>query len=697
MLPAQRHPSRLLRFCERNATPRQQRLMAGTLGSPDRFIPARTATPNKDALLLRRPVKRRIDPRQRLSAVNGLPDPFGPSPSRSARMSDRYTTIRTPSAPQRPVSLSGTAVPDAVSPNRRAVSSGAIWTVGGTTVTEGIASVTNGRGGRVTSGTSAPHYTANFLRRQSPSEDEIQHGLRLAAAMEVQPGARMINHSSPHSTPSPTSPRRSSCSNIRRKRTVWNNNAWEKSSPSTPSKPPKKKTKDIPVIPFRVLDAPALRDDYYCSLLAYSPTAQCLAVGLGPHVYLWSEARGTTPTHIPDSLTAPFGAHVTSVSFSSVQGGKSILAIGRANGRITLWSPQDRDPRFDSEQPAPVSCVSFRPTTVERPSVREPSMTVTTEELLVGDEVGNVYYYSIEWPSPDDRDLFDWHGSMTLLARMSCHTQQICGITWSKDGDLFATGGNDNQLLLFETKKLFAKGRNDSTHQPSTVRVRNGSSQGSHNVAGQGGVLAITPGQHKHLFTLNAAVKAIAFASWQSSLLAAGGGSNDRCIHFFHALSGATLATIDCHAQVTSLVWSSKRKEIAATFGFAQPDHPYRVAVFSWPSCQRVVGIPWWSEERALYGVAYPGGPSGGPTAVHDRRRQQVDAEGRPWHGRRTRDEGCLVIATSNASIKFHEIWPEKIEKRGRDGLSSGRGLLGGSVILEDGVSFEMEMEGAIR
>jgi hypothetical protein len=29
------------------------------------------------------------------------------------------------------------------------------------------------------------------------------------------------------------------------------------------------------------------------------------------------------------------------------------------------------------------------------------------EELLVGDEMGSVYYYSVEWPTADQRDLFD--------------------------------------------------------------------------------------------------------------------------------------------------------------------------------------------------------------------------------------------------------------------------------------------------
>lgn len=558
-------------------------------------------------------------------------------------------------------------------------------------VTEGVASTTNGRGGRVTSGTSAPHYTADFLRRNSPSEDQITHGRRLALAMDIDQSARLLGHGS---SSSPLSPSNSSATSSPSPRT-WRDGVWERDSPTSPTKVPPKKAKDIPVIPFRVLDAPALRDDYYCSLLAYSSTVQCLAVGLGPHVYLWSESRGANNMNIPDSLTAPYGAHVTSLSFSSAEGGSAILAIGRADGRVTLWSPLDHDPRFDSEQPAPISCVTFRPTTVRRQSLREPSVTVTTEELLVGDEAGNVYYYALEWPSQTQRDLFDWHGSMTLLARMSCHSQQVCGIAWSPDGEFFASGGNDNQLLLFETKKLFSSRTRRPRNGEPSVHVRNGSSTSSNaTVIGQPEVRTILPGQQKHIFYLNAAVKAVAFAPWQPSLLAAGGGSNDRCIHFFHTLSGASLATIDCHAQVTSLVWSDRKKEIAATFGFAQPEHPYRVAVFAWPSCKMVVGIPWWSEERALYAISYPRGPTGGSDTRSRGQSSRVDAEGRPWYGRRTMEEGCLVVATSDASIKFHEVWAERSEGT-KIGAQSG--ALGRSQILEGDFSAEVERLSAIR
>lgn len=50
--------------------------------------------------------------------------------------------------------------------------------------------------------------------------------------------------------------------------------------------------RDIPERPFKVLNAPELKDDFYCSLLAYSPNCQTLAVGLGNLLYAWSEQGG---------------------------------------------------------------------------------------------------------------------------------------------------------------------------------------------------------------------------------------------------------------------------------------------------------------------------------------------------------------------------------------------------------------------
>lgn len=43
---------------------------------------------------------------------------------------------------------------------------------------------------------------------------------------------------------------------------------------------------------------------------------------------------------------------------------------------------------------------------------------------------------------------------MTLLARIKVHTQQICGLAWSLDGEHFATGGNDNLCCLFNAEQV---------------------------------------------------------------------------------------------------------------------------------------------------------------------------------------------------------------------------------------------------
>ena len=579
-------------------------------GCDERYV--RATPPTKESFLLAH------------TASDEPTDPFSPALNRSTRTAGRLAT-------------------------QRSVSQPTVWTVGGSAVTEGVASTSNGRGGRVTSGSNAPHYAAEFLHQRSQNDETRTHGRRLAHAMNINQSGRVVEYISPPSSPaSPSSSTPSSPTSV-----SWKDCTWTRPLDASPTKVKSTQPRKIPTIPYRVLDAPALRDDYYCSLLAYSFTLQCLAVGLGPHVYLWSEDRANAQHNIPDSLTAPGGSsHVTSVSFSSVGGASAILAIGRGDGRITLWSPQDPEPRFDSEQPAPISYVCFRPITQRRCSIRDDNTFVDTEELLVGDEVGNVYLYSVEWPDQDQRDLFDWHGSMTLLAKISCHTQQICGIAWSPDGKFFATGGNDNNLFLFETKKIL-RPHTPRSRTESPAVYKNGNSPATESLE-RDEFFTILPGRQKHTFSLNAACKAITFAPWQPSLIAAGGGSNDRCIHFFHALSGAKLATIDCYAQVTSLVFNPRKREIAATFGFAQPEHPYRVAVFAWPSCRMVVGIPWWGEERALYAIEYPG------------------------------LGGSLVIATSDASIKFHEVWSESSTDGGKGG-----GSVLGSPILDDELLLE--------
>ena len=172
---------------------RQRHLMAMSVHSPDRFIPSRAATPTKETLLMPKPGSRASASTVRTFSRGRLADPFSSRPRRTIGMAEEDATLRHPLPLQRPVGLAGSRAQDIQSPTPRAASTGTVWTVGGTVVTEGVASTTNGRGGRVTSGTSAPHYTADFLRKNAPTEDEVMHGRRLAVAMDINQQRRMVD------------------------------------------------------------------------------------------------------------------------------------------------------------------------------------------------------------------------------------------------------------------------------------------------------------------------------------------------------------------------------------------------------------------------------------------------------------------------------------------------------------------------
>jgi len=190
-----------------------------------------------------------------------------------------------------------------------------------------------------------------------------------------------------------------------------------------------------------------------------------------------------------------------------------------------------------------------------------------------------------------------------------------------------------------------------------------------------------------------------------------------------------------------------------ATFGYSQPEHEIRIAVFRWPSCECVVSIPWDRKQngeigRALWAIPYPGGPndalptrrqsdadgfaaweavrireaartgdnggmaqtttprnqrSDSPAAnvtrtrspiptrptlsswsrPRDHARRDLRGEGETWASR-TEDEGSLIIACCDQTVKFFEIWAGKSRGKGKGkGLGNRAGVLGGSRVLE--------------
>ena len=92
---------------------------------------------------------------------------------------------------------------------------------------------------------------------------------------------------------------------------------------------PRKASRKISKIPFKVLDAPELQDDFYLNLVDWS-AQNVLSVGLGSCVYLWSACTSQV-TKLCD-LTSDNDS-VTSVSWSE-RG--NFVAVGTGRGYVQV-------------------------------------------------------------------------------------------------------------------------------------------------------------------------------------------------------------------------------------------------------------------------------------------------------------------------------------------------------------------------
>jgi len=177
------------------------------------------------------------------------------------------------------------------------------------------------------------------------------------------------------------------------------------------------------------------------------------------------------------------------------------------------------------------------------------------------------------------------------IAELRGHAGEVCGLEWRHDGAQLASGGNDNLVNIWDARSTVPK---------------------------------FTKSNHR------AAVKAIAWCPWQTNLLATGGGSSDKFIHFWNGTTGARLNSIDSGSQVTSLKWSTAYKEIVSCHGF--PDN--HLSVWHYPSLVKQVDIPA-HESRVLHSTLSPDG--------------QV-----------------LATAASDENLKFWRVFEQSGEKKRR-------------------------------
>jgi len=175
---------------------------------------------------------------------------------------------------------------------------------------------------------------------------------------------------------------------------------------------PRKAKRKISKTPFKVLDAPALEDDFYLNLVDWSSN-NVLAVGLGSCVYLWSACTSKV-TKLCD-----LGPEDSVTSVCWTQTGHH-LAIGTNHGQVEIWDAQ--------------KCKKIR--AMEGHGARVGCLSWTANSLASGSRDRSILLRDVRDPSQ-------------ATHKFTGHKQEVCGLKWSFDDNQLASGGNDNKLLIW--------------------------------------------------------------------------------------------------------------------------------------------------------------------------------------------------------------------------------------------------------
>jgi cell division cycle protein 20 (cofactor of APC complex) len=251
--------------------------------------------------------------------------------------------------------------------------------------------------------------------------------------------------------------------------------------------------RDRPRDPYRSLDVPGFIDDFYLSLLAWS-SDNIVAVAMESAVYL-----GNLTTDVVTCLCEINDYYyISSVKWVTSR----FLAVGVSYGKIRLYDVTTR------------ACVRNMACHTKRVSSLN---WCATNHLASGGRDGVMIQH----------DLRLRHH---IVSKVQAHSHEACQVSWSPDGKMLASGGNDDIVRIWDVTK-WASPR-------------------------------FTFSEHK------AAVKAIAWNPHDYSMIVTGGGATDKTIKFWNARVGITKKSVNTSAQVCSLLWNPHHQELLSGHGY---------------------------------------------------------------------------------------------------------------------------------
>ncbi|CAG0919457.1 unnamed protein product [Notodromas monacha] len=171
----------------------------------------------------------------------------------------------------------------------------------------------------------------------------------------------------------------------------------------------------ISKMPFKVLDAPELQDDFYLNLVDWS-SQNVLAVGLGASVWLWFACTSQVTRLCDLSVESD---SVTSVAWTE-RG--NLVAVGTHHGLVQIWDVQ----------------ANKRINTIHGHTARVGALAWNGDsQICSGSRDRFIQQKDIRTPP------------VVPERRLQGHRQEVCGLKWSPDNQHLASGGNDNKLHVW--------------------------------------------------------------------------------------------------------------------------------------------------------------------------------------------------------------------------------------------------------
>lgn len=314
---------------------------------------------------------------------------------------------------------------------------------------------------------------------------------------------------------------------------------------------PRKTPRTVSKVPYKVLDAPDLADDFYLNLVDWG-SQNILGVGLGQCVYMWNSTSGrvTRLCQLDDDT-------VTSVNW--IQRG-SHIAIGTGKGLVQIWD---------------ATCTR-RLRTMTGHTNRVGALAWNEHILTSGARDRLIFHRDVRQPEQ-------------YLRKLVGHKQEICGLKWNSEDGQLASGGNDNKLMVWD--KLSAEPLYKFSEHCAAVKAIAWSPHQRGLLASGGGTAdrtikfwnTLTSSQAPN----NAAVTAAMLANDPDAVIP----------------SPNLLSSLDTGSQVCNLAWSKNSNEIVSTHGYSQN----QIVVWKYPSMQQVVSLTGHTY-RVLYLAMSPDG-----------------------------------------------------------------------------------------